>query len=258
MTDRTDAANTSGQRRHFGKRASLTELLKSTKLGDVKPGIPDLAGIIEVQSDFAVSLDAGYGINDNLSGHGLFLSSETGMDVLGEMPLQDGFENCVNQVGPRRTSRHVEIDRNDLVKRSAPLKQHGEASLREPVARSSIFSIGALKDSVHRVRVAHSGDVAGYSTVPQSDQNLRPFSNEANFMQVFVARDCPLYQCQVHRIGELLPVYEGAIKNLNPVGEFNDSFIHIEERHVTPGASIEPNGGQSYFSHRFRLRMDIR
>ena len=65
MTDRADTANPRHERRHFRERTPLTELFKTTKLGNVKLRVRDFSLIVEMQGDLGVALDAGHGVDDD-------------------------------------------------------------------------------------------------------------------------------------------------------------------------------------------------
>src|SRR5262245_12229331 len=63
MADRADAADASTQPGHLPERATLAELLETAELGDVEPGVGHLPGVIEVDRDLGVPLDAGHRVD---------------------------------------------------------------------------------------------------------------------------------------------------------------------------------------------------
>ena len=66
MADRADAADARHDRRHLVERAALAELLEAAELGDVEVGVGDLAGVVEVDGDLGVALDAGDRVDDDV------------------------------------------------------------------------------------------------------------------------------------------------------------------------------------------------
>ncbi len=73
MADRADAANASGDTRHFLKPPALGKFFKATELGNMKLGIFHFTAIVEKNRDFGVAFDAGDWIDCNCSGHAVLL-----------------------------------------------------------------------------------------------------------------------------------------------------------------------------------------
>ena len=65
MADRADAADAGGDAGHFPKAAAFAEFLEAPELGDVEAGVFDVAGVVELDADFGMALDAGHGIDDD-------------------------------------------------------------------------------------------------------------------------------------------------------------------------------------------------
>src|SRR5208282_3417368 len=65
MADRADAADPGHQGGHLIKGPTLAELLKAAKLGDVKVGVVDSSLFVEVEGNFGMALDAGYGVDQD-------------------------------------------------------------------------------------------------------------------------------------------------------------------------------------------------
>src|SRR6516162_6707047 len=63
VTDRADTTDACHERWHLGERSAFTELLEAAKLGDMQARIFHPSVLIQVQSDFGVTLDAGDRIN---------------------------------------------------------------------------------------------------------------------------------------------------------------------------------------------------
>ena len=64
MADRTDAANAGRDARHLPEAASLAEFFKSSKLGYVETCIIHLAGIVQMNRNFGMTLNACHRVND--------------------------------------------------------------------------------------------------------------------------------------------------------------------------------------------------
>ena len=71
VRDRTDAADAGGDDRHLPKAPPLAELLEATELDHVEAGVLDRPGVVELDGDFGVALDAGDGIDDDALAHGI-------------------------------------------------------------------------------------------------------------------------------------------------------------------------------------------
>jgi hypothetical protein len=65
VADRTDAAQTLHQNRHFPKEPPLDETLEAAKFHDMQAGLYDLSALVEQNGDFSVSFDAGYRLDDD-------------------------------------------------------------------------------------------------------------------------------------------------------------------------------------------------
>ena len=53
----------------ISKGPAFAELLEAAELDDVELGVGHLAGVVEVDGDLGVALDAGHGIDDDAFGH---------------------------------------------------------------------------------------------------------------------------------------------------------------------------------------------
>ena len=65
MADRADAADAAGDSGHFAQRPAFAEFFKAAELGDVKARVHDAALVIQLDGNFGMALDAGYGVDDN-------------------------------------------------------------------------------------------------------------------------------------------------------------------------------------------------
>ena len=68
----TDPADARGDARHLVKGMTLSELLETTHLGDVKFGVGDVSLIVKLDRDLGVSFDAAHGFDGDAL-HGTFL-----------------------------------------------------------------------------------------------------------------------------------------------------------------------------------------
>ncbi len=64
---RADAANAGCDAWHFPEAATNTEFLETTEFGDMEAGVFDFVGVVEMNGDFGVSLDASDWIYRNCS-----------------------------------------------------------------------------------------------------------------------------------------------------------------------------------------------
>ena len=69
MADRADAADARGDGRHFEEHAPVAELLEAAELVHVQVGVLHLAGVVDVDRDTRMTLDAGYGLDGYLLRH---------------------------------------------------------------------------------------------------------------------------------------------------------------------------------------------
>ena len=65
MAYRADAADAGHERGHLVKRPAFAEFFEAAELGDVETGVFDSALIVEVEGDFGMALDTGYGIDQD-------------------------------------------------------------------------------------------------------------------------------------------------------------------------------------------------
>jgi hypothetical protein len=68
------------------------------------------------------------------------------------------------------------------------------------------------------------------------------------FFSSSTAADGAFDQRDVHVVGILLGVHDGAVDDVE-LGQFKQPLVHIEERHVAAGASVEPHRCQFQFAH---------
>jgi hypothetical protein len=65
VADRADATQALDENRDFPEKPPLDEALEAAKLDHVQAGLYDLAGFVEKDGDFSVTLDAGYGLDNH-------------------------------------------------------------------------------------------------------------------------------------------------------------------------------------------------
>ena len=69
VTDKADSADPLHQHRRLPEWVALNELLEAAELDDMQPGVDDIAVVVEVHGHLPVALDAGDGVDDQLSTH---------------------------------------------------------------------------------------------------------------------------------------------------------------------------------------------
>ena len=65
-------------------------------------------------------------------------------------------------------------------------------------------------------------------------------------MQVFLAADRAFDQRDVDVLGKFLGVDQRAVDELELFRHIQQALVHVEKRHVTSGAAIEPDGGERF------------
>jgi hypothetical protein len=74
-------------------------------------------------------------------------------------------------------------------------------------------------------------------------------TNFLDFLFIVNGSDCSLDQGDVNVVGVLLGVDDGAVDDVDELGDIEEPLVHIEDGHVTAGASIEPDCCQFQFAH---------
>jgi hypothetical protein len=64
VTHRTDATDVRHENGHFGEGPAFAELLETAEFGDVESRRFHVTGVIEMNGDSGVTLNAGYGLDD--------------------------------------------------------------------------------------------------------------------------------------------------------------------------------------------------
>ena len=129
VTHREDAADTFHQGRHFVKGAPFAEFFESPELGGMKAGIGHLAGLVQLDGDFAVAFNAGDGIDNDRRHHDatsqVWLTplpsgaEAAAANQVRHMPLQERRQQKEDGIGRRWAARqesihlHVGMDRSD-------------------------------------------------------------------------------------------------------------------------------------------------
>src|SRR5581483_1961370 len=104
MTDGTDPAYAGSDARHFVIRTALGEFFETAHLGHVELGIGDLAFVVEVNSNLAVSFDSAHRFDGNAT-HACSLSELHGDIDLGPAPFQQVSDYRHDAFGRRWTAR---------------------------------------------------------------------------------------------------------------------------------------------------------
>src|SRR4029453_17345579 len=158
-------------------------------------------------------------------------------------PLQQLVERVVDEVGRGWAAgqEHVHLD--------GPVDgQGGRQQLRHDLRGQlrvvgDVLQIRPLQQRPGADRVAHAGDVGGDGAVPERHQDPGALPDDLDLGQVLVAGDGPLDQADVHALGVLLAVAQGAVDQPGPPAELRQPLVHVQERHVAAGAAVQPDGG---------------
>ena len=74
-------------------------------------------------------------------------------------------------------------------------------------------------------------------------------ANLLDLLLVVFRCDSSLDQGDINLIGEVLGIHEGTVDHVDQLRQFEDPFVHVEERHMTAGTSIEPHRCHFQFAH---------
>jgi len=120
MADGADSTDASHQARHLVKGPAFAKFFETANLRDVKVRVVDETMLIELDRDLGVSFDARNRVNDNVLGHGHTSSCAKARQVsyIRRSSRQQFGDDMVNDPCRRRTPRHREVDRNDLMERT--------------------------------------------------------------------------------------------------------------------------------------------
>ena len=121
VADRADAADARHERRHLGEGPALAELLEAAELGDVEMRLLDAAVVVEVDGDLGVALDAGDGVDDDLSvpcGYLVLSESRVCVPSVWASCRPAGRSRTEKMRSRRRRAAgHEDVDRHGLVDR---------------------------------------------------------------------------------------------------------------------------------------------
>ena len=84
---------------------------------------------------------------------------------------------------------------------------------------------------------------------PMATSSLGVGANLFDLLLVVDRGDRALDERDVDFVGELLGVDDGAVDDVDEFGELEKPFVHVEERHVAAGTSVQPDRCQFQFAH---------
>ena len=98
-------------------RSALAEVLEATELGDVETGVRDLAGVIQEEGDFSVTLDAGHRVDLDPAGHRRGRSAKGEFrGVGGQLTGHNLHHGGADALGGRWAARQEDVHRDDFMK----------------------------------------------------------------------------------------------------------------------------------------------
>src|ERR1017187_5962291 len=98
MADGADTADARGNAGHLAVGTALAELLEPAELDHVELGIRHITGVVHEDADLGVTLDAGYGINDDTLAHN-YPNFSCGPSSFGVSPLSTCTSRALMQIG---------------------------------------------------------------------------------------------------------------------------------------------------------------
>jgi hypothetical protein len=93
--------------------------------------------------------------------------------------------------------------------------------------------------------IAKGRDVAGHGAIAEGNEHFGPLPDSADDLEVILIAHSSFNEANVHVFGIFLGVDDRAIDELDAVGELDEKLIQVQERHVTAGATSQPDGGKS-------------
>ena len=120
-----------------------------------------------------------------------------------------------------------------------------------------IFPEGAVIDFLHRKDIAHRRHVAGDGAVAHGDQKIDPRPQLLNLVQVIFGADRPFHQGHINVVREGFEIDQRTVDDVDFIENVNQSFIHIQKRHVAAGAAVEPDSGEADFFFDFTHRVAL-
>src|ERR1039457_3313832 len=171
---------------------------------------------------------------------------ESSVGFLALQQVVDHVENCLRG---RRTAGQTEINLDEFAQRPRLLQQSGDAIRRDYFSFLRTIDIYALQQFLHRNGIPHRRDVPCDSAVSEGDQHMGSLTDLLNLIEIVLGTDCALDKRNVHVFGKLLRIDQGAIDQVDLAGQRNDASVHVEQRHVAAGASVEPDRGYFHLLH---------
>jgi hypothetical protein len=112
-----------------------------------------------------------------------------------------------------------------------------------------VLNVGAVENGFRADGIAHGGHIAGDGAVAHGDEELGVGANLLDLLFVVDRSDGSLDERDVDFVGKLLGVDDGAVDDVDEFGDIEEPLVHVEDRHVTAGTSIEPDCCQFQFAH---------
>src|SRR5271166_4049031 len=128
-----------------------------------------------------------------------------------------------------RTSRYEDIHRYELVDRARFRQQSWYHTTRNLLIELCVLDVGTMLDRCDRKPVAHTGNVCGYGTITQRNQNSGSFADFLDFFQIFFTANRSFDQYHIDVMRELLGIDQGAMDQVYKTGQLNQPLVHVEE-----------------------------
>jgi gamma-glutamylcyclotransferase (GGCT)/AIG2-like uncharacterized protein YtfP len=155
----------------------------------------------------------------------------------------------VNGIGGRRAAGQKDVHRHKLVKGAHHLEQLGHHDAGNLRLRVGVLDVGPVENRLGAEGIAHGRHVARDRAVAQGDQQLGVGAHLPDLLFVVHRGYGSLDQGDVHLVGKLLGVHQGAVDHFDQLSQREDTLVHVEKRHVTAGTSVEPYCCNFQFAH---------
>src|SRR4051794_3462447 len=117
------------------------------------------------------------------------------------------------------------------------------------LVQRGVLDVDAIHDVLDLEYVAHGWHVTGDGAVAERHEDLGMSTDLVDHLEIVLAADGTFDERYIDPLWEFLGIDERTVNDFDMLGERDEAFVYIEERHVAAGAAVEPNGGEFHFAH---------
>src|SRR5579863_10533808 len=159
----------------------------------------------------------------------------------------------MRRVGRGRATGQEDIDLDEFVNGTNLVQQPGNHDAGNLRLSRYVLDVGSVEDRRGADGIAHGGHVTRHGAVAHGHQKPGVGANLSNLLLVVDRGNGSLDQRDIDFVGKYLGVDDGAVNDVDKLGQLDEPFIHVEKRHVAARASVEPDRGQFQLAHRASL-----